>query len=113
MFMLAGLFAADRDREAASALRWPTSWLAFTRNAGTIIQHPITTLMANAKDAFTNLMRQSKTLPEVVAEYKRRYGRDPQRVFGQWWKFGEKKRPSQVGSTCRPIWEIPIFTDAS
>ena len=41
--------------------------------------------MANAKVAFTKrLVKQSKTLPEAVAEYERRYGRDLPRGFDDW-----------------------------
>lgn len=44
--------------------------------------------MADAKFAFiSRLAKQSKTLPEAVAEYKRRYGRDPPRGFDHWWEF--------------------------
>lgn len=47
--------------------------------------------MADAKVAFTKrLAKQSKTLPEAVAEYKRRYGRDPPRGFDQWWEFAKE-----------------------
>jgi hypothetical protein len=35
-------------------------------------------------------IRQSKTLPQAVTEYKRRYGRPPPRGFDQWWKFARR-----------------------
>ena len=48
--------------------------------------------MADAKAAFTNrLAKQSKTLPEAVAEYKRRYGRDPPQGFDHWWEFAKEQ----------------------
>jgi hypothetical protein len=34
--------------------------------------------------------RQSKTLPQAVSEYKRRYGRPPPKGFEQWWKFARR-----------------------
>jgi hypothetical protein len=34
--------------------------------------------------------RQSKTLPQAVSEYKRRYGRAPPIGFEQWWKFARR-----------------------
>lgn len=33
---------------------------------------------------------QSKTLPQAVSEYKRRYGRPPPKGFEQWWKFARR-----------------------
>ena len=97
LFMLAGRFSASNDRKTAdrttSRTRWPSSnWLSFTRSTDTITEHPITTLMADAKVAFTKrLAKQSKTLPEAVAEYKRRYGRDPPRGFDDWWEFAKEQ----------------------
>jgi hypothetical protein len=97
LFTLAGLFSASSDRKTTdrttSHTRWPSSnWLSFTRSTGTITEHPITTLMADAKVAFTKrLVKQSKTLPEAVAEYKRRYARDPPRGFDDWWEFAKEQ----------------------
>jgi hypothetical protein len=34
--------------------------------------------------------RQSKTLPQAVVEYKRRYGRAPPKGFEQWWKYARR-----------------------
>ena len=95
LFMLAGFFGARHDRNAAartgSRIRWPTSWVSLARSTDTGTEHPITTLMEEAKDAFTKrLAKQSKTLPEAVAEYKRRYGRDPPRGFDHWFKFAKE-----------------------
>lgn len=74
VFMLAGLFAARNGRTTEA-----------------IAEHPITTLMDDARVAFTNrLAKQSKTLLEAVAEYKRRYHRDPPRGFDHWWEFAKK-----------------------
>ncbi|KAF8546751.1 glycosyltransferase family 90 protein [Imleria badia] len=47
--------------------------------------------MDDAKVAFTNLLaKQSKTFPEAVDEYKRRYGRDPPLGFDRWWEFAKE-----------------------
>jgi len=35
-------------------------------------------------------IRQSKTLPQAVAEYTRRYGRAPPKGFEGWWQFCKK-----------------------
>lgn len=47
--------------------------------------HPIFKLIRDAEVAWKNKHRRaSKTLKEAVAEYKRRYGRDPPRGFDHW-----------------------------
>ncbi|KAF9237132.1 glycosyltransferase family 90 protein [Melanogaster broomeanus] len=46
--------------------------------------------MADAERKFRTLLeKQSRTLPDAVAEYKRRYGRDPPRGFDEWWQFAK------------------------
>ena len=91
LFMLAGLFSARNDRKNAGRTTSVYSWLSFTRSTATITEHPITKLMDDAKVTFTNLLaKQSKTLPEAVAEYKRRYARDPPRGFDHWWAYAKE-----------------------
>lgn len=56
--------------------------------AGTRTTHPIEILMAeNSKRWNKFLARQSTTLEEAVAEYKRRYKRLPPRGFDRWWQY--------------------------
>ena len=69
--------------------------------------------MEDAKDAFAKrLARQSKTLPEAVAEYKRRYGRDPPRGFDDWWAFTQENDFKLVDEfdaiveDLAPFWEL-------
>ena len=48
-------------------------------------------MMAEAEENFKQLLlRQSTTLKKAVAEYKRRYGRDPPKGFDQWWDFAQR-----------------------
>jgi len=50
--------------------------------------HPIYELIANAERAWKEKHeRQSKTLEEAVAEYKRRYKRAPPKGFDTWYVF--------------------------
>lgn len=96
-FMLAGLFSSKRNHEAvgssatrSSWFRAPSKWLPFTFHGdpGVLDEHPIPKLMVDAEKKFKALLaKQSKTLPEAVAEYKRRYGRNPPLGFDDWWKF--------------------------
>jgi hypothetical protein len=47
--------------------------------------------MAEAEGNFNRMLsRQSTTLKKAVAEYKRRYGRNPPKGFDQWWDFTQK-----------------------
>lgn len=101
-FMLAGLFAARRDRTSLSSSsshskvhsnwfsvspKWlPLSWQSGHTNV--LDEHPIPKLMANAEQKFRALLaKQSKTLAQAVVEYKKRYGRNPPRGFDDWWEF--------------------------
>ncbi|KDQ56557.1 glycosyltransferase family 90 protein [Jaapia argillacea MUCL 33604] len=46
--------------------------------------------MAQAEEKFKKLLgRQSKTLAAAVAEYKKRYNRNPPKGFDEWWKFAQ------------------------
>ncbi|KIK68432.1 glycosyltransferase family 90 protein [Collybiopsis luxurians FD-317 M1] len=57
----------------------------------TYATHPITLLMSAAEERFrAKLARQSKTLPDAIAEYKRRYGMPPPKGFDQWWDYVKK-----------------------
>ncbi|KAF5366142.1 hypothetical protein D9757_010945 [Collybiopsis confluens] len=57
----------------------------------TYATHPITLLMSAAEERFrSKLARQSKTLPDAIAEYKRRYGMPPPKGFDQWWDYVKK-----------------------
>jgi len=46
--------------------------------------------MADARDKHDRMLkRQSKTLPQAVAEYQRRYGRKPPLGFDEWFEFAQ------------------------
>jgi len=50
------------------------------------IEHPVHGLIRNATKKWEALLqKQSKTLAEAVAEYKRRYGRNPPKGFDKWY----------------------------
>jgi hypothetical protein len=50
--------------------------------------HPIFELTRRAEERWASkLSRQSKTLPEAVREYQRRYGRPPPAGFDRWWAY--------------------------
>lgn len=53
-------------------------------------------------------IRQSKTLPQAVAEYKRRYGRPPPRGFDQWWKFARRNNIIIVDDVCMTTYRYQV-----
>lgn len=55
-------------------------------------EHPIRTLIKNAQADFDALKsRQSTTLSQAVAEYKRRYGLSPPPNFDKWYAFAKAR----------------------
>jgi hypothetical protein len=95
-FMQAGLYAGRRSsqRYHSGDEQWPPldSLLpSFSSSRPTIHEHPIPELMANAEKSFRDLLsRQSISLKKAVAEYKRRYNRNPPKGFDEWWDFAVK-----------------------
>ena len=80
IFWQAGKFAANRQDIS--------DWLRTRSPSARDVDHPIPRLMAEAEDKFRNLLaKQSKTLAEAVAEYKKRYKRDPPKGFDDWFTF--------------------------
>lgn len=62
------------------------------REPTTSKSHPIRQLISsNTADFKTVLDRQSKTLEEAVAEYRRRHGIPPPPNFDKWYKFAKKR----------------------
>ncbi|ODN95887.1 hypothetical protein L198_04506 [Cryptococcus wingfieldii CBS 7118] len=55
--------------------------------------HPILELMARSQEKWETLLAsQSKTFPQAVTEYTRRYGRQPPRGFDQWWQYCKRNK---------------------
>ncbi|KAL8292384.1 hypothetical protein RQP46_000996 [Phenoliferia psychrophenolica] len=53
--------------------------------------HPIHLLLRNARVEWdAKVARQSKTLPQAVREYRKRYGMAPPKGFGQWFDFAKR-----------------------
>ena len=54
--------------------------------------HPIDILLKRGAETFQNLVAsQSETLEQSVAEYRRRYGRNPPKGFDKWWEWARDK----------------------
>ncbi|EGG12416.1 family 90 glycosyltransferase, partial [Melampsora larici-populina 98AG31] len=75
--------------------------------------HPFMTLIERAKLEWeSKLARQSKTLKEAVAEYKRRYGRKPPAGFELWYAYATKNNVNmideydQISKDLFPLWAL-------
>lgn len=85
--------------------------------AGPSGTHPILHLVSKAEKEFEKVkQRQSKTLGEAVAEYKRRYGMPPPPNFDKWWEFAKKKNVQLVDefdtiyTSLTPFWGLKPST---
>ncbi|KAK4169341.1 hypothetical protein QBC43DRAFT_340711 [Cladorrhinum sp. PSN259] len=79
--------------------------------------HPILHLVSKAEKEFEKVkQRQSKTLREAVAEYKRRYGMPPPPHFDKWWEFAKSKNVQLVDEfdtifhSLTPFWGLKPAT---
>ncbi|TVY14097.1 Beta-1,2-xylosyltransferase 1, partial [Lachnellula arida] len=75
--------------------------------------HPVWQLISDAeKDYRAMLGRQSKTLEEAVAEYRRRYGIPPPPNFDKWYEFAKKKNVQLIDEydsiqhSLNPFWGL-------
>ncbi|KAF8240096.1 hypothetical protein L208DRAFT_1420477 [Tricholoma matsutake] len=104
IFMQAGIYAGHHHQQLASypdvSYKTGKTWLLqktsiFGLSEAT--EHPIPRLMEEAENKYRRkLGGQSKTLKAAVAEYRRRYKRDPPKGFDEWWKFAQKYEVKMV-----------------
>lgn len=107
-FLQAGLYASRRANIPA------VPWTLPGTNAKQLdVVHPITQLMADAEAAYRQkVARQSKTLRDAVAEYRKRYGRAPPKGFDRWWTFAQANGVRLVDefdgvvADLAPFWEL-------
>ena len=119
VFMQGGLWSAHRQAADNfpdnTLVSTTTRYLSFgwSKSRPTIKEHPIPKLMAEAETAFREkLSRQSRTLEAAVAEYQRRYGRNPPRGFDDWWKFAQENNVmmtdeyDNIQEDLAPFWDV-------
>lgn len=118
VFMQAGIWAGRRrtqDNFPDDSLVPTSKVLPFVKsdNRPSIKDHPIPKLMQDAENKFRHLLsHQSSTLKEAVAEYKRRYKRDPPPGFDDWWRFAEdndvlmRDDYNAIVEDLAPFWEL-------
>ncbi|KAI0395309.1 hypothetical protein F5Y17DRAFT_203331 [Xylariaceae sp. FL0594] len=80
-------------------------------------KHPISSLVAKAeKELATTSARQSKTLGQAVAEYRRRYGMPPPPRFDKWFEFAQNNSVqlidefNMVHESITPFWGLTPAT---
>ncbi|KAF7798170.1 hypothetical protein EIP86_009387 [Pleurotus ostreatoroseus] len=119
VFVQAGLWAGRR----ATQDNFPDNTIATKQNLLSLVrmsskdsvkEHPIPKLMVEAENRYRKLLSsQSKTLEQAVAEYKRRFRRDPPLGFDDWWKFVQDNDVVMVDEydaiteDLEPFWDIP------
>lgn len=84
----------------------------FNAQPGKII-HPIPKLMSDARTKYKALLaRQSRSLSEAVAEYRRRYKRDPPKGFDDWYAFAIANKVKIIdeydgmADDLEPFWDL-------
>ncbi|KAF5309861.1 hypothetical protein D9619_010501 [Psilocybe cf. subviscida] len=81
-------FLSDRKKVVLGKHKYRPDGLLEVNEDG---PHPIYELISRAeKEWEAKLSRASKTLEDAVAEYSRRYKRDPPKGFDLWWKYVEE-----------------------
>ena len=114
-FMQAGLYAGRRSTSSHTS-RTDSQWTlpSFTQSQTVLKEHPIPQLMAKAEENFKQMLsRQSTTLKKAVAEYQRRYGRNPPKGFDQWWDFTRKHNVKIVDDYDAVFEDLSPFWDMS
>lgn len=82
----------------------------------TSVSHPIHQLISENEAKFKDLKaRQSKTLEEAVAEYRRRYGIPPPPNFDKWYNFAKSRdvelidEYDTIHQSLMPFWALEPF----
>ena len=114
--MQAGLHAGRRSTPPSSTPQTDSQWIlpSFSQSQTVLKEHPIPRLMAEAEENFKLMLsRQSTTLKKAVAEYKRRYQRNPPKGFDQWWDFAKKHNVKIVDDYDTVFEDLAPFWDMS
>lgn len=76
--------------------------------------HPIPKLVADAETRYTDIKgRQSKSLPEAIIEYRRRYHMNPPPNFDRWYEYAKNRNSVLIDEydtiyhSLKPFWGLP------
>lgn len=114
LFVLAGLFTFTLF-EATNTL-FPHSLSSSLNSAlsSDATYHPIPSLMAEAESNYRRLItRQSDSLTAAVAEYRRRYKRDPPKGFDDWFAFAKENDVKIIDEYDAMVKDFAPFWDLS
>jgi hypothetical protein len=123
VFTRSGFFAGHEDAEPLisdifKAPQTENSWMAkdgsfLVSSEDRSLEHPIPSLMEDAEVKYKRKLRsQSRNLPKAVAEYRRRYKRDPPQGFDQWFEFARGNAFQMIDefdglmSDLEPFWQL-------
>ncbi|KAK1234227.1 hypothetical protein PQX77_002578 [Marasmius sp. AFHP31] len=120
VFMQTGFYVTHTDMTILPTTSLESSWSSIfsektePEEPKGITQHPIPNLMDEAEGHFRQKVeRQSKTLKDAVAEYKRRYNRLPPKGFDDWWQFAQDNKVIMVDEydglmrDLEPFYQLP------
>lgn len=88
----------------------------FNKHLAPLTSHPILTLIEKAEQEWNQkVRRQSRSLKEAAAEYRRRYRRNPPKGFDKWWAYAIEKKIvltdeyNQIHKDLEPFWALCVF----
>ncbi|KAK0125360.1 hypothetical protein ONS95_000618 [Cadophora gregata] len=94
-------------------VEWHQDKEYFEHHAGVQDNHPISTLMRDANEAWRLYdSRRSKTFRETVKSYRKSYKRNPPPGFKEWYKFARERGVhniddfGQIMDDLRPFWGV-------
>lgn len=88
----------DQYYNSAAMISLTSSAYLFGHTAeGVHTLHPILPLLQQAKQKAESITaRQSTTLTQAVAQYRKRYNKDPPKGFDKWWSFAKARNHTLV-----------------
>ena len=109
----------DAPSQLASSVKWPWSGHGqsevYLEVPPTIANHPIEILAQEAQARFERqLGRQSRSLKQATAEYKRRYGRGPSPGFETWYELAAQSNATIIDdydvimAGLEPFWRLSV-----
>ena len=87
---------------------------SYVSQSHTGFEHPIPQLMTEAEVKYNTLLnKQSKSLEDTVAEYKRRYHMDPPKGFEDWYAFAVQNNVKIIDEYDGLMEDLEPFRDMS
>lgn len=114
VFFLVILFQLVRFIPASYIIDSSARFRAYFQSKPRTLTHPIPKLIANAEANYRRLLaRQSQSLRNAVAEYRRRYKRDPPKGFDEWYAFAKDNNVKIIDEYNGMVDDLAPFWDLS